>query len=89
MPGGGRVLRAVFGGESNVVTFGDMPGVPPGPDEADKVMHAMLTGENGIVLMAGDRPKAWIYQPFDGSISLSGDDEPTLRRYWKNSSTAG
>lgn len=74
--------RSVFGGELNVMTFGDMPGVPTGPDEADKVMHAMLTGSNGIVLMAADVPEGMDYQPFNGSISLSGDDEAGLRGYW-------
>jgi len=74
--------RSVFGGEVNIMTFGDMPGVPTEPDEADKVMHAMLTGDNGLVLMAADAPNGMDYQPFNGSISLSGDDEATLRGYW-------
>ena len=45
-------------------------------------MHAMLTGDDGVVLMAADAPNGMDYQPFNGSISLSGDDEPTLRGYW-------
>jgi PhnB protein len=74
--------RSVFGGELNLMTFGDMPGVPTEPAEADKVMHAMLTGDSGIVLMAADTPNGMDHQPFNGSISLSGDDEATLRGYW-------
>lgn len=74
--------RSAFGGDLNVMTFGDMPGVPTMPDEADKVMHAMLAGDNGIVLMAADAADGMDYQPFNGSISLSGDDEATLRSYW-------
>ena len=75
--------RSVFGGDVSVMTFGDMPGVPTGPDETDKVMHAMLTAENGIVLMVADTPSGMEYRPFNGSISLSGDDEATLRGYWE------
>ena len=74
--------RSVFGGDVNLMTFGDMPGVPTDPDEAGKVMHAMLTGDSGIVLMAADVPKGMDYQPFNGSISLSGDDDATLRGFW-------
>lgn len=74
--------RSVFGGGVTVMAFGDMPGVPTEPEEAEKVMHAMLTGDNGIVLMVADSPSGMDYQPFNGSISLSGDDESTLRGYW-------
>jgi PhnB protein len=74
--------RSVFGGDVNVMTFSDMPGVPTDPAEADKVMHGMLTAENGIVLMVADVPKGMDHEPFNGSISLSGDDEGTLRGYW-------
>lgn len=81
--------RSVFGGDLDVMTFGDMPGVPTEPDEAGKVMHAMLTGDNGIVLMAADAPQGTEYQPFNGSISLSGDDEKTLRNFWDKLADGG
>ena len=74
--------RSVFGGELNVMSFGDMPGVPTEPAEKDKVMHGQLTGDNGIVLMGADTPSGMDHEPFNGSISLSGDDEATLRGYW-------
>lgn len=45
-------------------------------------MHAMLTAEDGVVLMAADAPKGMDYEPFNGTISLSGDDEMTLRAHW-------
>lgn len=75
--------RSVFGGEATIMKFSDMPGVPTDPEEADNVMHAMLTGQQGIVLMVADVPKGMDYEPFNGSISLSGDDEATLRSYWE------
>jgi PhnB protein len=74
--------QSVFGGELTLMTFADMPGVPVGPDEGSKVMHAMLVAENGITLMAADTPNGMDHEPFNGSISLSGDDEGTLRGYW-------
>ena len=74
--------RSVFGGELHVMTFGEMPGGPTDPDEGAKVMHAMLQAENGITLMGADTPEGMEHQPFNGSISLSGDDEETLRGYW-------
>lgn len=74
--------KSVFGGELSIMTFGDMPGMPTEPSDADLVMHSMLMGDNGIVLMAADTPSSMEHTPFNGSISLSGDDEPTLRAYW-------
>lgn len=74
--------RSVFDGVVTVMTFGDMPGVPTEPGEAEKVMHAMLTADNGIVLMVADSPSGMDHQPFNGTISLSGEDEATLRGYW-------
>jgi PhnB protein len=74
--------RSVFGGELNVMSFADMPAVETDPAEKDKVMHAQLTGDNGIVLMGADTPNAMDFAPYNGSISLSGDDEATLTGYW-------
>ena len=74
--------QSVFGGELNLMTFADIPGVPTAPDEGHKVMHGQLNGDNGIVLMGADTPSGMDHQPFNGSISLSGDDEAALRGYW-------
>lgn len=81
--------QSVFGGDLNVMTFADMPGVPTGPDEGNKVMHAMLSGDDGITLMAADTPDGMDHQPFNGSISLSGDDEARLRGYWDKLAEGG
>ena len=74
--------RSVFGGELSINTFGEMPGVPTDPAEQDLVMHAMLLGDHGIALMGADTPSGMEHTAFTGSISLSGDDETTLRGYW-------
>jgi len=74
--------RSVLGGELTLSTFGDF-NASEDPAEQDKIMHAQLTTDSGMVLMASDTPPG-----MDGtkgtnfSLSLSGDDEPTLRRYF-------
>lgn len=74
--------HSVFGGTLNVSTFADF-GQAENPDDADKVMHGQLDGENGITLMAADTPSHMDYQPAAGfSVSLSGDDDATLRGYY-------
>jgi PhnB protein len=74
--------RSVFGGELNVSTFGDF-GSAENAADTDKVMHGQLTTDAGLTLMAADTPSSVTYQPPGGiSISLSGDDDATLRRYW-------
>jgi PhnB protein len=74
--------RSVFGGELTMTTFAEF-NASDDPAEQDKVMHAMLVTEAGFTLMGSDTPSAMEYKPGNNySVSLSGDDEPTLRRYW-------
>jgi len=74
--------RSVFGGELNVSTFGDFQ-ASQDPAEQDKVMHAQLTADHGLVLMGSDTPAHMEYTTGTNySVSLSGDDEATLRGYW-------
>ncbi|MFG2331532.1 VOC family protein [Streptomyces sp. NPDC048604] len=79
----------VFGGTLRVHTyaeFGDE--VPPG--HADKIMHAMLETTAGFALMAGDNPPGNEFKPGNTmSISVSGEDETELRRYWERLSGGG
>ena len=76
--------ESVFGGELNISTFGDYQ-ASQDPEEADKVMHAMLVSPQGLTLMASDTPNGMEYNPGNNiSVSLSGDsaDEAELRGYW-------
>jgi len=74
--------RSVFGGELTVSTFGDFQ-ASQDPAEKDKVMHAQLTADHGLVLMGSDTPADMEYTTGTNySVSLSGDDEATLRGYW-------
>jgi PhnB protein len=81
--------RSVFGGELAVDTFGES-GMAQDPSSADLVMHAQLTTPGGLTLMGSDTPEGMEYQ--EGSritVSLSGDDETTLRGYWDALSDGG
>jgi len=75
--------RGVFGGELTISTFGEF-GAAADPAETDQVMHAQLLGEQGVVLMGSDTPQRMPYNPGDTmSVSLFGDDEATLQRWWE------
>jgi PhnB protein len=84
-----ETYHSIFGGELTVSTFADFQ-ASEDPAEQHKIMHAMLEGENGIVLMGADTPNGMEYTPPAGiSVSLSGDDEGVLRGYWDALSQGG
>ena len=81
--------QSVFGGQLDVNTFGDVPGMAD-EDEQDLIMHAQLQGANGMVLMGADTPDHVEHREgSNGQVSLSGDDEATLRGYWDKLSDGG
>ncbi len=81
--------HSVFGGKLNLSTFKEYH-ASQDPSEDDKIMHAMLQTDNGIVLMAADTPDRMEYQPGTNfSISLSGDDEAELTGYYQKLSAGG
>jgi PhnB protein len=90
----GRTLEAmefyqsVFGGELDVMRFGDMGMTEHDgqPLPADGVMHSQLTTDAGFTLMAADSPGD--HTP-NGHISLSGDEDDLLRGYWERLSDGG
>ncbi len=74
--------HSVFGGTLNMSTFAEF-GQADDSADADKIMHGQIDGENGITLMAADTPSHLEYRPAAGfSVSLSGDDDATLRGYY-------
>jgi PhnB protein len=75
--------QSVFGGDLDVSTFADAGGMGVPDDEQSKVMHAMLDVPGVLTLMGSDSPSHMGYQaPAGTSISLSGDDDATLRGWW-------
>lgn len=84
-----ELYQSIFGGELAISTFGDM-GMAENPADTDRVMHAMLTGDKGLVLMASDNAtEAELVSGTDFSISLSGDDDALLRGYWAKLTASG
>jgi PhnB protein len=82
--------QSVLGGELQISTFGDFPDMGQDASESDLVMHAQLDTPDGFTLMASDTPRSMPYQPAAGfSVSISGDDEGLLQRYWDGLSTGG
>lgn len=81
--------QSVFGGELTLSTFGDFQ-ASEDPAEQDKIMHGMLTTDSGLTLMGADTPNRMTYAPGDNySVSLSGDDEADLRRFWEGLAAEG
>ena len=74
--------RSVLGGTLTISTFAEYH-ASEDPSEADKVMHAMLETEDGMVLMASDTPNSMEFNRGSAvSLSLSGDDAGRLHALW-------
>jgi PhnB protein len=81
--------HSVFGGDLSMSTYGDFH-VSDDPAETDKIMHSQLDGANGLTLMGADTPNSMPYQTGTNvTVSLSGDDDVELRRYWDALSEGG
>jgi PhnB protein len=80
--------QSVFGGELRINTFGEFGS--PDPAIADRVMHAMLTTEQGYTLMASDTAPGMSYNPGNTiTCSLSGDPGEGLEDAWEKLSDGG
>ncbi len=79
----------VFGGKLSMNTFKEFH-ASQDPDEDNLIMHAELITENGMTIMASDTPNRMEYRPGTNfSISLSGDNEAELTRYFQKLSEGG
>lgn len=70
---------SVLGGALNVMTFADMGGMGMPEDQHGLVMHAELMVNEGVTLMGSDHPGD---APVNGTVTLSGDDDTTLRAWF-------
>jgi PhnB protein len=81
--------QSVFGGKLEQHTFKEY-NASQDPAEDNKIMHSMLTADNGIVFMAADTPASMEHKPGNNiSMSLSGDNETELRGYFDKLSADG
>ncbi|WP_324288014.1 VOC family protein [Agrococcus sp. SL85] len=74
--------HGVLGGDLTTTTFGQS-GMTDDPAHADLVMHGQLTTAAGHTLMASDTPPGMEQRGGTQQVSLSGDDEATLTRWWE------
>jgi PhnB protein len=81
---------AALGGEPTFTTFGDGGMGAQFPGEEDSIMHGQLITPLGLTLMCADAPSAMPLTPGDNvTVSLSGDDEVELTKYWDGLSAGG
>lgn len=77
---------SVFGGELNVMVFADMGGMGMPEDQQHLVMHADLMVNDAVTLMGADMGE---HAHPNGSVSMSGDDDETLRGWFADLSEGG
>jgi PhnB protein len=81
--------QTVFGGKLDMQTFKEFH-ASQDPSEDNKIMHSVLTADNGIVFMASDTPSNMEYSiGTNMSMSLSGDNETELTGYYEKLSADG
>lgn len=77
-----QFYHSVFGGDLVMNTFKEFQ-ASQDPSEDNKIMHAMLTSPNGLILMGADTPSSMEHHNVSNiSISLSGEDEAELTGYY-------
>jgi PhnB protein len=80
---------SVLGGTPEIATYKEY-NVSEDPSEDDKVMHAVLSTDNGMTIMAADVPNRMEYSPgSDFSLALIGDDEAELSGYFDKLAEGG
>jgi PhnB protein len=84
-----QFYQGIFGGQLNMNTFKEYNAAED-PSEDDKIMHAQLEADNGIVFMAADTPKSMEFrQGTNMAMSLSGDDDAELSGYYEKLADGG
>lgn len=79
--------QSIFGGELTMSTFGEM-GMEG--EQAEQLMHSQLQAPDGLVIMAADSPPGMTHTPGDTvNLSLSGEDDATLRGWFDQLADGG
>jgi PhnB protein len=81
--------QTVLGGKLTMNTYKEF-GVSQDPSEDNNIMHSLLETENGMTLMAADAPISMdLKMGTNISITLSGDNEEELTRFYNMLSAGG
>ena len=82
--------KDVFGGELEISRYGDNPGMPAG-EEAMKnlVMHGVVKTSDLQLMISDTGPMGDVVVGSNMSLSLSGDDEAKLTKYFEALSAGG
>ncbi len=78
-----QAYAQVFGGELTLTTFGEAGAAGEGGPDPDGVMHASLPMPAGTLMASDLQPGAELTRGNDVALSLSGDDEATLRGWFE------
>jgi PhnB protein len=78
--------HSVFGGTLTMTTYKE-GGISSAPENADKIMHAMLIADNGMTIMGSDAMEETTGTTI--SLSLSGDMSGELTSYYEKLSQGG
>ena len=83
-----ETYRDIFGGQLDVNTFGEFGATGEDGTPTDGIMHSQLTTDDGFTLMGSDTPQGM--EPWgNGAISLSGDEQDKLSRYFERLADGG
>lgn len=76
--------KSVFGGHQMVISYRDTGNVQDN-DEADEVMWGQVAADKGFRVMAYDVPSRILWNPGEIPvfISLRGDSDDEITRYWE------
>lgn len=80
--------QSVLGGELTFNTFGES-GAPVEEKDKDKIMHAMLENDTLTFMAADGGVHSSIQMGDNVSLSISGDEEEVLRKYFEGLSEGG
>jgi PhnB protein len=80
--------KGIFGGELTVQTYDESPGDFPGKEQMKgKIMHADLSGGDARLMGSDTQEASAVAKKV--SLSLSGSDEPKLRKIFDSLGTSG
>ncbi|MDB5169304.1 MAG: 3-demethylubiquinone-9 3-methyltransferase [Candidatus Saccharibacteria bacterium] len=81
--------QSVFGGETQVVRFGDFPAMPVAEEMKNDIMHSQLKASGMTLMLSDATPLGELQAGKNFSVSVSGEDTETLTKYFEGLSAGG